>query len=237
MSLLRHCTAAVAAFLVVLAPHAALAQQAPDAAPAPQAPGAPAASTGFQMALRTGLGLPFGNTTGAPNDGYSSLVSAQVPLMLDIGGKLNPHFFLGAYLGLGFGGVGSGLEAVCEPSSVTCLHTSLRLGAQLQYNVAPAAKVNPGVGYGIGIEASGVGARVGESQVSTALVCFELARFMAGVDFRMGSGIGVGPFVDLTLGRYSSATIDDGFDSQSGDIEDTALHSWLTLGVRFVLFP
>ena len=235
MSLLRCCTAAVAAFLVVLAPRAALAQQTPDAAP--QAPAAPPAHSGFQMAFRTGLGLPFGNTSGAPNDGYSQLVSAQVPLMLDIGGKLNPHFFLGGYLGLGFGGVGSDLDAVCAPSSVTCVHASFRLGAQLQYNIAPAAKVNPWVGYGIGIEASGVGAEADGNQVSTALAGFELARLMAGVDFRMGSGIGIGPFVDFTLGRYSSATFDDGFDNESVDIQDKALHSWLTLGVRFVLFP
>ena len=228
MSLLRHCVAAV---LVMLAPGAALAQQ------APAAPAAPPPHSGFQMALRTGLGLPFGNTSGAPNDGFSRLVSTQVPLMLDIGGKLNPHFFLGAYLGLGFGGVGSELENECAPSSVTCVHGSLRFGVQLQYNVAPAAKVNPWVGYGIGIEASGVGASSAGNEVSTALAGFELARLMAGVDFRMASGIGVGPFVDFTLGRYSSATFDDGSGEQSFDIEDKAIHSWLTLGVRFVLFP
>jgi hypothetical protein len=237
MSLLRHCTNAVAAFLVVLAPGAALAQQVLGAAPAQQAPGAPAPHSGFQMALRTGVGVPFGNTSGAPSDGYSQLVSAQVPLMLDIGGKLNPHFFLGAYLGLGFGGAGNELDAACAASSASCGHVSLRLGAQLQYNVAPAAKVNPWVGYGIGIEGSAVGAQTSAGDATIAMAGFELARLMGGVDFRMGSGIGVGPFLDLTLGRYSNVTIDDGSGDESFEIRDKALHGWLTLGVRFVLFP
>lgn len=230
MSLLRRCVVAfLVAFLLVLAPRAALAQQ--------QEPAAPPPHSGFQMALRTGLGLPFGNTSGAPNDGYSRLVSAQVPLMLDIGGKLSPHVFLGGYLGLGFGGVGSDLDAVCASNSASCLHASFRIGAQLQYNVAPAAKVNPWVGYGIGIESSGVGSRTSAGQSSAAVAGFELARLMAGVDFRLASGIGVGPFVDLTLGRYSSASIDDGSGAESFDIQDKAFHSWLTLGARFVLFP
>jgi hypothetical protein len=160
-----------------------------------------------------------------------------VPLMLDIGGKLNPHVFLGAYLGLGFGGVGSEMAADCSANSATCLHASFRVGAQVQYNVAPAAKVNPWVGYGIGIESSGVGASTSSGEATAAMAGFELARLMAGVDFRMGSGIGVGPFVDLTLGRYSSATLDDGSGQETFDIRNKAMHSWLTLGVRFVLFP
>jgi hypothetical protein len=215
----------------MLAPGAALAQQ------APAEPAAPSPHSGFQMALRTGLGLPFGNTSGAPDDGYSRLVSTQVPLMLDIGGKLNPHVFLGAYLGLGFGGAGSGLESECKLASATCVHASFRVGAQVQYNVAPAAKVNPWVGYGIGIESSGAGAQTSTRETTAAVAGFELARLMAGVDFRMASGIGVGPFMDFTLGRYATATVNDGSSTQTFDIQDKAMHSWLTLGVRFVLFP
>lgn len=231
MPLLRH--AILAALLCTTVTFA----QSPAVAAAP-ASAAPAPQSGFQMALRTGYGVPFGNSSGAPGDTYPSLVSGQFPLMLDIGGKLNHHFFLGAYLGLGIGGAGSALEPTCELSGVSCGHASLRLGVQLQYNVAPAAKVNPWFGYGIGIESTAVAASGSNGDAAVGVAGFELARLMAGVDFRLTHGVGIGPFADFTVGRYSSMSTKDpsGFET-TGDIEDRAAHEWLTLGVRLVFFP
>ncbi|MBF5045138.1 autotransporter outer membrane beta-barrel domain-containing protein [Aggregicoccus sp. 17bor-14] len=229
MSLLRH-----AALAVLLCSAAARAQ---SAAPT-EAGSAPAPQTGFQMALRTGYGLPFGNSSGAPGDTYKGLVSGQVPVMLDIGGKLSHHVFLGGYLGLGFGGVGSELKGICATPDVTCVHASFRLGAQLQYNFAPAAKANPWLGYGIGIESTGVGASGPAGDTTMTAVGWELARLMAGVDFRLSHAVGIGPFADFSVGRYSRVTLKEASGSEtSGDLQDKAAHEWLTLGVRFVLFP
>jgi hypothetical protein len=71
--------------------------------PAPE-DAVPQARTGFQLALRTGYMVPFGQATGAPGDTMGNTFSGQVPLIVDIGGKLTPNVFLGGYLGLGFGG-------------------------------------------------------------------------------------------------------------------------------------
>ena len=57
---------------------------------------------------------------------------------------------------------------------------------------------------------------------------------MGGVDFRLSRAFGIGPFVDLSVARFSS-----GHDDLVGDfdIPNKATHEWLTLGVRAVIFP
>ena len=75
--------AATAAALVVCFPTAVRAQPAP---PAPN-DAAPPARTGFQLALRTGYMVPFGQATGAPGDTMGNTFSGQVPLIVDIGWK------------------------------------------------------------------------------------------------------------------------------------------------------
>ena len=46
-----------------------------------------------------------------------------------------------------------------------------------------------------------------------------------------------GTFVDLAMGSYSTENIDTGTVSSKTDIAESAVHSWLTFGVRFVFFP
>jgi len=60
---------------------------------------------------------------------------------------------------------------------------------------------------------------------------FEFLNLQAGLDYALASGFGFGPFVQFTLGQYS--TVDAG--SQSADITNTALHSWLQFGFRGTL--
>lgn len=59
------------------------------------------------------------------------------------------------------------------------------------------------------------------------------ASSMAGLDVRVSPTFGVGPFVDLDLGQYAS----DAYPSPTRDIEAKALHGWLVLGARLVIFP
>jgi hypothetical protein len=58
---------------------------------------------------------------------------------------------------------------------------------------------------------------------------------MAGVDFRLTRVFGVGPFADLTVGQYSTTSV----DGTSADVpsDQKAAHLWLTIGARFVFFP
>ena len=62
----------------------------------------PPARVGFQLGVRTGYSLAMGETV--DGEDMSDVYSGQVPIFLDIGGKVIPNLFIGGYFGLGFGG-------------------------------------------------------------------------------------------------------------------------------------
>ena len=57
---------------------------------------------------------------------------------------------------------------------------------------------------------------------------------MAGFDLRLSREFGLGPFVDATIAEYSTVSNTAG---DSIDIPRTTVHSWVTVGLRLVLFP
>jgi hypothetical protein len=203
--------------------------------PAPGA--APPANTGFQMALRMGYAIPLGSATGAKGDDLSKSFGGQVPFLAELGGKITPNILIGGYLGLAFGGYGSAADAVCKPSNASCLTASFRIGAQIQYHILPAEKLNPWIGYGIGIESSAVAVKSPTIEASVAALGIDFAHFTAGFDYRLNKQVGIGPVVDLSVGQYSKVVQKVNGQELSGDIKDKALHQWLTFGVRLVLFP
>ena len=187
------------------------------------------------MDIRTGYSLPMGKVQSGPTGGVgvgsnmSDWFGGQVPFIVDIGGKVIPELFIGGYFGLGIGGAGGQLKDNCP----NCNSVGLHFGAEVQYHILPAGFVNPWIGYGIGIESGAVG----DGSKSVAWGGFQFARLMGGADFRLNRVFGVGPFVDLAMGSYSTENIDTGTVSSKTDIAESAVHSWLTFGVRFVFFP
>jgi len=162
-------------------------------------------------------------------------VSGQVPIIVDIGGKVIPQLFIGGYFGLGFGGVTGVNKSNCDLTNQACVAVSLNLGFEAQYHILPAGAVNPWLGYGIGLESLAYSVATSNNSTQTAsLAGFNFARLSGGVDFRINRTFGVGPFVEYSLAKYTSAN--DG--NQDVDIKDiTATHGWLTIGARFVFFP
>jgi hypothetical protein len=66
----------------------------------------------------------------------------------------------------------------------------------------------------------------------------ELARLSGGLDFRVKRGFGLGPFALLSIGRFGNQRTEiKNVVSHSGSIDDPALHAWLCLGLRMVVFP
>ncbi|AKU99559.1 hypothetical protein AKJ09_06223 [Labilithrix luteola] len=208
----------------------------PPAAESGSSSDAPPPREGFQLALRGGVGLPFGKSVG--NEAMSEVFGTQGSFTVDIGGKLGHYIFLGAYLGLGVGGTSGNFEKACEQFD-SCTTVTFRIGAQIQYHILPAEKVNPWIGYGIGYEASGATASKNGNDLTVAATGVEFGHFMGGVDFRLNKTFGIGPFVDFSLGQYSKVTSkqnDREITSTFAD-EDRKLHQWLQLGVRGVFFP
>jgi len=165
--------------------------------------------------------------------------NGQVPITFDIGGKFGKNVFLGAYFGIAPGGVASAALPGC-PSNAQCTASSaaVRFGAQIQYNFLPDRGINPWIGYGIGIEANGISYTINNQTTDESMFGPEYGHFMGGVDFRLGKVVGLGPYVDFSLGRYNDTSITDS-DGTRHDYTFThpTLHEWLQIGVRGVIFP
>jgi opacity protein-like surface antigen len=213
----------------------------------PQRNEGPAARTGFQMAFRTGLKFPFGDATGRNGDELARRYAYQLPIIFDLGAKVHEAIFIGAYFGLGFGSEGSDgrIEAYCDDNDdnfqndVSCSTLSIELGLRGQYHFQPGKSFNPYLGYGIGFAASHQSIRdqssgyTEESRSSGV----DYAKLEAGIDFRQRV-VGVGPFLELTAGRFNKEVSEvNGDETFNGSIDQRAWHFWLMVGARFVLFP
>ncbi|WP_437766206.1 hypothetical protein WMF27_25800 [Sorangium sp. So ce281] len=204
------------------------------------ADGAPPTANGFQMAIRLGYAIPKGGATGASSDDLSRMFGGQAPILVELGGKASADLFIGVYAGLGLGTPGSAIEAQCSSGLISCSARTFRMGPEMQVHLNPDGKVNPWLGYGAGLEIATLSMSGSGRDASLSLVGLEFAHLMAGVDFRINSAFGMGPVLAMSLGEYSSMTFElDGVEvpDASGRIPETALHAWLSLGVRLVLLP
>lgn len=200
----------------------------------------PPANRGFQIALRTGAAVPFGKVV--KDLDLSDYSSVQVPFLVDIGGKPIKELFIGGYLGVAVGGPAGNTAEFCERRDAGCAGFGWRLGAEVQYHFIPGGSINPWVGYGLGWEAFALGV-VRETAVedeeldendyfATAVAGYEFAHLMGGADFRLNRIVGLGPFVDVSFGRYTDTDGNDELEDA-----DRATHGWVSLGVRVVFFP
>lgn len=198
---------------------------------------APPERTGFQLALRTGVAIPFGEAD--KGEKMSDITSLQVPLIVDIGAKVIPQLFLGGYFGFGFGGAGGKLADDCSASSASCISVGLRIGVEAQYHILPGAGVNPWLGYGIGYESLALSMSNDGDDASVGSGGLEFAHFMGGADVRLNRKFGIGPFVDVALGRYSTFSTEFNGNSISRNIDDSlrTTHGWVMFGARMVFFP
>lgn len=234
--------AAIGSLALLTSARAALAAPTPENEYA----GAPPARTGFQMALRTGFSFPMGEASGTASDTLGRRYAWQIPIAIDLGAKITRSIFIGTYLQVGFGGEGSDTEvtAFCDDNDhnfsndVSCSVVTARIGLLANYQFSPDHVVNPWVGYGFGFESatqSLTDKQHGYSESTTASG-LTYAQLAGGIDFR--GAVGGGPYAELAIGRFlRSSTEQYGRRVYSGDIEDRAVHAWLTLGVRFVVRP
>jgi hypothetical protein len=107
----------------------------------------------------------------------------------------------------------------------------------VRYDVLPDRLVNPWIAYGFGLESTGVSATTNGVSSSTTYAGWDWARFMVGTDFRTSSVVGLGPYVEFSLGQYSKVGTSAGGHDTSSDVASSALHEWLSFGIRGTLFP
>lgn len=164
----------------------------------------------------------------------SDSLSGMIPIWVDLGYKLNPNIYLGAFFQYGIAQIKS---SVC-PAPADCSASDIRFGANIHYHIMPKETFDPWIGAGIGYEILNLKTTVSmTTPVGTISQTtdgsdkgMEFFNIQVGGDYKVDPKCGVGPFVAFTLGQYSSATM----NGQSGSIDKTAIHQWLMFGVRGV---
>jgi len=208
--------------------------------------------SGLALGLRVGYAIPMGKAgaipsqTGATNtskDGLSDTITGMVPLWFDVGYRLNPSLYLGAFFQYGFAFVKEDNGNGCG-QGFSCSAHDISFGANLHYHILPDATFDPWVGAGFGYEfltasssgSASLGAQTLTFDGSTTLKGFQFLVLEAGGDFKATPALAVGPFVNFALGKYttysSSVTVNTTSQDRSGDVQDSGLHEWLTFGLR-----
>ncbi|MBX3211634.1 MAG: hypothetical protein KF850_06345 [Labilithrix sp.] len=205
--------------------------------PLPKPP--PFGRRGFQMAVRSGLSFPIGAfrdrgdavVGGRPEAKH--LVGPQIPLTLDLGAKVTKWLFVGGYVSFAAGLAAGELSSACDDLRLDCRSLTFRVGAQVAYAIAPDDFANPWIGYGLGYSS----VTVGDDGADVTYRGFDFGHFMAGLDLRLSRTFGIGPFVDFTVGKYASRTIETPAARIAADISGRSFHYWLTVGPRLTILP
>lgn len=190
--------------------------------------------SGFTLGLRAGYGIPMGDAvkSGKLSDG----VSGTIPLALDVGYRLDPSLFLGAYFQYGIGLVNDSKVfggGVCDLTGVSCSAYVMRFGLEGIYRFSPGASFVPWAGIGVGYEIAGLSAEQAGMKATATYRGFEFVNLQLGGDFKVSPSFSVGPFASFSIGQYSDAKLElPGFPTTSGSIADKAIHEWLQLGVK-----
>jgi len=198
----------------------------------------PPARVGFQAALRGGLAVAMGDTFGGPRGEMKERFGGQGSFVLELGAKVTPMLFVGVYGGLQTGSVSGMVDEQCTRARADCSIFGQRLGAEVQLHLTPDRRGNVWIGYGFGYENIGLSATRGPESTDQSLSGLEYAHLMAGVDLRIEERLGIGPFIDLAIGEYSSQRIAaTGTTTIEQDLPLRATHQWLTIGARLVAMP
>jgi len=161
----------------------------------------------------------------AAKDGkLSDLFKSQIPIWIDAGYRIDENLFAGI----------AQLKEDC-PDGADCSASDIRFGLQGQYHLSPAESMDPWLGVGIGYEMAKSKTSGGGQEVVNKISGFEFLNLQGGLDFQASEGLGVGPFLSLSVGQYSkykkeAPEILGG--NSDGDIEDKGIHEWLLIGVR-----
>lgn len=206
-----------------------------DATTPTAASGAPAKPKTFEVAVRAGYGLAFGNIAGSQPMG--DYYAGSIPIIVDGWWHLPAGFAAGLYGGLGFGLQGKALDG-CDDCSLL----NFRVGLQAAKHFNRGAGVDPWVSVGIGYEATSVSESVTyagyDYTVSSTYNAFPELTAALGVDFGNDT-FAIGPFASVSYASYSKASQSvscaSGFCGTytgESEIDDTSGHGWLMLGVR-----
>jgi hypothetical protein len=195
---------------------------------------------GIEIGARFGYAAPFGENliaatetpTGTIHQG--NLISGGLPLTFDAGYRVIPSVYVGAFFTYSFLLMNSdALEPFACNAGLRCSGHQIDLGADVQFHVKPDGLVHPWIGLGFGYQWTAVDLSNAQSG-SAVFSGFEFVNLQLGLDLKAATRVGLGPFVTFSLGKYDHVSTSFGGQTTSTDLENSALHEWLTFGVRAV---
>jgi hypothetical protein len=189
--------------------------------------GPPVPDRGGEVALRTGVAFPFGES----GEGYDfdQYASSAIPLLLEAGFRADASMFVGGRFGYAFPDLKNPnngcANASCDGSVVT-------LGLEGIYRINPYNTFAPWLGVGGGYEWTSANATALNVNAGFTLMGFH-GLLMAGGDYRINEKLVIGPAIEWLFGRFGSVEARAPvFGNVTRDVMNTSWHHWLTLGVR-----
>lgn len=184
---------------------------------------------GLEIGFRTGVMFPVGDAaSGAKlSDGFG----VQFPFWLDLGYRFG-NVVVGAYGQWAAGLTGGSID--CGEAS--CSVTAWRAGMEVQ--IHPAGRqgtVDPWFSLGFGYEWDTLHASQSGASASATLHGWDIGRIGLGMDFPLTPWLRIGPFLHVTVSEFTVGSLSLLPDSRP--IDQKAVHSWITLGVKLTALP
>jgi hypothetical protein len=189
---------------------------------------------GLELGVRVGYGVPFG--TSGDTTSMSDAIKGMIPFWADVGYRIDSNWYLGGFFQFGLGLLPSNAQqAGCNIQGVSCSENNLRFGVNVHYHILPNQTLDPWVGIGAGYEILNISASAQGISTSVSTRGFEFGNAQLGLDYKVSSAFGVGPFVTFTIAQFSdlSASL-NGQDVQGVGITNKKIHEWLIFGLRGV---
>jgi len=193
-----------------------------------------AASAQLTLGARLGYSIAGGDAAKDAAMDETTGIAGAIPIQLEVGYTVIPDLSIGAYFLYGIGRLSGDFSDECDAFDLDCSASVMRLGIQGIYTMSQLSPTfAPWLGVGFGYEWAKTTMEGGGEEATFSFDGFELLNLQAGADFKASPNLGVGPFVSFSFNRFGSGEVEiPGVGSESGDIEDKGLHTYLTIGVR-----
>ena len=188
-------------------------------------------TTGLAVAIQLAYSAPAGELSADAGFPFANYFGGQLAFLGELGGRVTPAIFIGAYGGYARGSLGSGQG--CDARD--CAGYSARVGAAVRYRFFLAPGIQPWIGYAAGYEIAGASIGSAPQQTTATLTGFEFAHLSAGLDYSNDRLFAIGPVVDVALGQYNHVTGEARSVTTDRDITQAAVHAWVSVGVRCTL--
>jgi hypothetical protein len=175
--------------------------------------------SGLTFGLSFGVSLPNGKAQGSTTDPLTGLVSTGLesdvvgvllPVTLDIGYRLTPHWYLGGYFGVAYGTGSNCAEGGTD--SASCWETQIRVGVDAEYDIVTDRWYQPWVSVGVGWETMNEMETDQEGDESSGSSNgIEFANVGVGVDFRVHDRSRLGPYFMTSLATYDNGYVHEFF--------------------------